>query len=294
MILDPVIQRNINRNYMRILVTGYKGFIGRHLLPALQIQWPGCEIVGTENFTVWCLQQLDPEFDIVIHLGANIVNVHDRMSLGMKAFDDIALDRDVCLWLEAHPPKKAVVLMSSCAVDFPDDPYCIVKRTLEAFGHTLFKKGLPVVMLRPFSGYGEDQTAEYPFGAILRRAVGREDPLLVWGGLQIRDWVYVNDIVEAIIQGINCWSTFGAPIEVGTQVGTNLYDFAKYVAKTVSRCPFYGSYRPKIAMDSSKALSSRARVATSGWRTPTDLAKGLELAVNRYFTSFASLKPGVR
>jgi len=107
-------------------------------------------------------------FDVVVHLAANIVNVDARMKMGMEVFKDIELDLAMCRWLEKNPPKKCAVLLSSCAVDFPDDPYCIVKRNLEAMALVLHKKGVPVVILRPFSGYGGDQSLEYPFPSITR------------------------------------------------------------------------------------------------------------------------------
>jgi hypothetical protein len=36
-------------------------------------------------------------------------------------------------------------------------------------------------VVRPFSGYGADQSADFPFGAFTARAARREDPFLIWG-----------------------------------------------------------------------------------------------------------------
>jgi len=59
--------------------------------------------------------------------------------------------------------------------------------------------GLDVIVYRPFSGYGEDQDLTYPFPSIVRRAVRRESPFVVWGsGKQLRDFIHIDDVVEAV------------------------------------------------------------------------------------------------
>src|SRR5437016_7433813 len=134
---------------MRALITEHKGFVGRHVFPKL-IE-AGYEVHGTENLEHFLHSSLaSSSWDVVIHLAANIVNVHDRGQIGMCAFDDLALDMKVFNWVERNPPRRALVVMSSCALDFPEDPYCIVKRTVEAFAACLHQHRMPVVILRPF------------------------------------------------------------------------------------------------------------------------------------------------
>lgn len=181
---------------MRALVTGHEGFVGRHLVPKLVRA--GYDVHGTENLQEFLRSPLATQtWDVVVHLAANIINVHDRGKIGMRAFDDIQLDLTMFKWIESNPPAKIFVAMSSCALDFPEDPYCMVKITLESFAQCLRKQNVPVVILRPFSGYGADQSLEYPFPAILARARRREDPLLVWGGSQVRDWIHIEDLTDA-------------------------------------------------------------------------------------------------
>ena len=193
-------------------------------------------------------------FDVVVHLAANIVNVDARMHGGMEMYNDLELDLAMCRWLEKNPPKQCALLMSSCAIDYPDDPYCIVKRNLESFAKTLHKKGVPVIVLRPFSGYGADQSLEYPFPAILDRVRRREDPLTVWGGSQIRDWIHIDDLTDAMLFAIRELPRNPNPVEVGTKVGTSLKELAARMAEA-------SGYSPQIISDESKASSSSRRVA---------------------------------
>jgi nucleoside-diphosphate-sugar epimerase len=264
---------------MKALVTGSEGFVARHLIPKLHAA--GIEVVGTEDMLPWLKTALAREerFDLVFHLAAKIVNVDARMHGGMEMYGDMELDLAMCRYLELHPPSKCAVLMSSCAVDYPADPYCIVKRNLESFATTLAKKDVPVVVLRPFSGYGSDQSQEYPFPAILGRAMRREDPLTVWGGEQVRDWVHVDDLVNAMMLATE-YPRLGVPIEVGTGIGTSLNSLAEMMAEEVG-------YKP-IIESVDKACSSRYRVSGQngqwtaqafGWTPLVSLREGIAQSI---------------
>lgn len=285
---------------LKALVTGSAGFVGRHLVPKLEAAG---YIVSRSDLTPdtsplaryvevsearfgWGNELLNgkgqrvlAEFDLVVHLAANIVNVDARMNGGMEMYSDIDIDLAMCRWLEKNPPKQCAVLMSSCAVDYPSDPYCIVKRNLESFAQTLHKKGVPVVVLRPFSGYGENQSEEYPFRAILERVKRGDNPVTVWGGSQVRDWIHIDDLTDAILFAIKELPRRPEPVEVGTRRGISLRDVASAMLRTA------GS-DAAIVCDETKPASSARRVAgengnailqTWGW-TPKI---SLEAAISR-------------
>lgn len=265
---------------MRALVIGHEGFVGRHLVPLLRDA--GYEVTGTEDFVEFTDYYAGASFDVVIHLGANIINVDERSRIGVIAFQDIVLDYEVCKWVEMFPPTRAFVVMSSCAVDFPNDPYCIVKRTLESFAMSLHKRGIPVVILRPYSGYGPDQSVEYPFRAIFERALRQENPLIVWGGSQIRDWLHISDLARAIVTAIDDFPR-GVPVSVATGIGTTLFDLARKIAAACG-------YTPELEGDSTKVVSSLSRIgdtglaAAHGWHFRVTLTAGIEEAAT-YFRS---------
>jgi nucleoside-diphosphate-sugar epimerase len=281
---------------MRALVTGSAGFVGRHLCPKLEAagyqvgqvdpqrtrpdgtQYSWASHAGVEEFVEVVPNQT---YDLVVHLAANIVNVDARMKGGIRMYDDIELDLAMCRWLEKNPPKQCAVLMSSCAIDYPEDPYCIVKRNLESFAEMLHEEGVPVIVLRPFSGYGEDQSEEYPFRAILERALRKENPLTVWGGSQVRDWIHIEDLTDAILFAAEHAPKNSIPIEVGTTEGTSLHCLAERIAEAVG-------YDPDIYSDKNKRRSSPMRIAGRtiyptlqkyGWSPKISLAEGIRRAV---------------
>lgn len=291
----------------RALVTGALGFVGRHLIPKLdkigyEIDWKDKEQSWTSAETLHIGR--DIPYDLVVHLAANIKNVDERMKAGVTAYEDLVLDYEMCKWVEKTKP-GCFIVMSSCAVDYLDDPYCIVKRNLEALAMSLHKGGQNVKILRPFSGYGFDQTSEYPFPSILKRAIAKENPLTVWGGEQVRDWIHIDDLVSGIIHSIDNFPS-GRPIELGLCKGTDFLTLAQMLRNAVNdyviahRTNNYSliSYNPKIVGDKTKASSSQYRVAGGneqssgvhigqyyGWTPKITLEDGIAMELEKYMSN---------
>jgi len=230
-------------------------------------------------------------FDVVINLAANIENVDARMKGGVSMYQDTVLDYAMAEYLEKHPPRECAVWMTSCAVDYPDDPYAHVKLNGERLAGALVNQGVPVVILRPYSGYGPDQSQGYPFPAILGRAVRREDPLTVWGsGKQVRDFVHIDDLTDAILWGIEKGPR-GIPIPVGTGIGTDFLTLARMMADAVG-------YSPEIKALPQKAQSSPRRVCDPaftelhGWKAKIGLAEDIRRAVGEHGTNNCVLATG--
>jgi nucleoside-diphosphate-sugar epimerase len=270
---------------MRALVTGSDGFLGRHIVPRLELI--GYKVVPVPMRLDECIgiigSTMDP-FDVVIHLAANIQNIDARMKMGVRAYGDIHLDFLMAEYVQSRPPTQCYIYPSSCAIDSPEDPYAWVKRTGEEFCKTLRKnKELNVLTLRPFSGYGADQTNEYPFRAILERALDEQDPLEVWGsGMQIRDFIHVDDLADAFIWLINEGVSSSRPIEIGSGVGTRMLELAQMMAAAVG-------YKPEVKPLGDKPQASWTRIAGRnkeatdirqlGWKPRITLAEGIQTAV---------------
>jgi nucleoside-diphosphate-sugar epimerase len=101
----------------------------------------------------------------------------------------------------------------------PFDDYGWVKLLGEKMAANARQCGVPVTVVRPFSGYGEDQSADFPFPAILSRA--RAGDLTVWGPPgQTRDWIHVDDIVAGALAVAE--SGTEDPVNLCTGVGTEM------------------------------------------------------------------------
>lgn len=111
----------------------------------------------------------------------------------------------------------------------PDANYGWAKLTGERLAEDARRSGLPVTVVRPFSGYGEDQNAaEYPFPAIIKRA--SQGDLTVWGPAgQTRDWIHASDVAGAALAVMESGTT--EPVNLCTGVPTEMGDLALAVAR---------------------------------------------------------------
>jgi nucleoside-diphosphate-sugar epimerase len=91
--------------------------------------------------------------------------------------------------------------------------------------------GLKVAVVRPFSGYGEDQEPVYPTPAIALRAAARQDPLYVWGtGEQVRDFIHIDDCVDAMERAILRIED-GSAVNIGSGIPTSFLELARLFAE---------------------------------------------------------------
>jgi nucleoside-diphosphate-sugar epimerase len=115
----------------------------------------------------------------------------------------------------------------------PDQTYGWAKLTGEMLAEHARAAGVAVHVLRPFSGYGEDQGTEYPFGAFIDRAKRRADPFEIWGdGRQVRDWVHIDDVIGATLAVID--ADYQEPVNVCTGRGVSMRELAMACMKAVS------------------------------------------------------------
>jgi len=128
----------------------------------------------------------------------------------------------------------------------PDEMYGFTKLAGEVLAWKSAAYGLNVLCIRPFSGYGEDQSLEYPVPSIAARVAKREDPLTIWGsGLQTRDFIHVSDLVGATISRLDAGVHGYESMNIGSGRATSFIDIGKALAKIAG-------YEPTIVTDVTK------------------------------------------
>lgn len=136
---------------------------------------------------------------------------------------------------------------------------------------------IPVHVVRPFSGYGEDQDERWPFGAFAARARRRADPFEIWGdGTQVRDWVHVDDVVGAALAVVD--ADVREPVNICTGVGTSMLDLVGLMTRQVG-------YDPAVHLDPHKPSGVAYRVGDPAtmlryYQPKVDLAEGVRRALD--------------
>lgn len=128
----------------------------------------------------------------------------------------------------------------------PDEMYGFTKLVGEFLAWKAAPYGLNTLCLRPFSGYGEEQSLEYPVPSIALRAAKQEDPLVIWGsGDQTRDFIHVSDVVGATIARLDAGVEGYVSMNIGSGVATSFRAVAGILADLAD-------YAPVITSDESK------------------------------------------
>jgi UDP-glucose 4-epimerase len=159
------------------------------------------------------------------------------------------------------------------------NPYGVSKRSAEDYLAALAElHGLEPVSLRLGNVYGprQDPHGEAGVVAIFCNRLLAGEPVTIFGdGRQTRDYVFVEDVVDAFVAGGEHPGAPGAGVNIGTGVETSvleLYDALREVAGLGDE-PEFAPARPgelgRIALDCAEA----GRVL--GWTPKADLADGL-------------------
>jgi nucleoside-diphosphate-sugar epimerase len=241
---------------MKVLVTGAEGFLGRRLARAFTER--GDDVTGIDLLAGQdCLELFrssTTRFDLALHCAALVGGRQNIDRAPLAVATNLALDSWFFRWLELTGTPRAVYVSSSAVYpvglqgtthqawqvirqhaqhlheddvllteDYlgrPDGTYGWVKLVGEVLARHCPAE---VLVVRPFSGYAEDQSPDYPFPTFLRRARRRKDPFLVWGnGQQVRDWIHVEDIVDAILAALQQGVT--GPVNLCTGSGTSMVE----------------------------------------------------------------------
>ncbi len=292
----------------RVLVTGGAGFIGSHLVEALvgpnevsvlddfstgsRANLPGSVTVHEGDVREEAvIERAMDGVDVVFHLAA-LVDV-DRSVDDPRASHAINAAATLSLLERARRADTRVVFASSAAVygspdstptsetaaARPRSPYGLDKLTADHYCrlyHELY--GLETVALRFFNVYGPRQSAGAYSGVIdvfMRQAMAG-DPITVHGdGTQTRDFVHVDDVVEAVRRAAATDRT-GTSFNVGTGSAVSILELAEHVREvTGSDSPVTHEAPRPGDIEHSCADVSRARSAL-GYEPSRSLAEGLE------------------
>ncbi|WP_081224722.1 NAD-dependent epimerase/dehydratase family protein [Streptomyces sp. M41(2017)] len=238
---------------MRVLLTGHRGFVGRHLHAALDER--GDDVTGVDLIDgrdALDLYRFDQRpYDLAIHCAAVVGGRASIDGSPLGVATNLALDAWYFRWLIRTGTPRAVYFSSSAAYPValqqpgeihrlvetdinyeqpgrPDATYGLAKLAGEQLAQYAEAEGCRVHSLRPFSGYGEDQDDCYPFPAFIRRARERQDPFEIWGdGSSTRDWVHISDLVGATLAAVDQDAT--GPMNIGWGRATSFDELAGLV-----------------------------------------------------------------
>ena len=275
---------------MRVLVTGANGFIGRHLVQALE--------QGGHTVLGWDLPDQDitqpfgtpPPLDAVIHLAAVASPaVCDRDP--ERAFRVNVQGSHNVLKLAVAAGAKRFVLASTAHVYgvsprylptderhplWLQDTYTTTKLLGEQLCQLFFDNhGLSYCALRLFNGFGPGQQKGYFIPDKLQQAMAGDFELR--GHQVTKDWVYIDDIVRAYIMALESHDV--GSINIGTGLETSLETIANIIANRFGvQLTIQEPSNPPTRM----CADSRRAKRVLGWHPEIALEEGLERTIKSW------------
>jgi len=258
---------------MQFLITGAAGFLGSALANRLIADGHG--VRGFDDLSTGDPAVLSPEVqftrgdvndrpklwtmlqdvDCVFHLAArvlvpesvlypreyNLVNVGGTVTL-MEALRDVGIQRVVMISSGAvYGLQETQPLLESTAL-FPGSPYAVSKLAAEAYVRTIGRlNAIETVCLRVFNAYGPGQhlpPVHAPVIPYFLRQAQQNGTIVIHGdGSQTRDYVYVDDVVSAMVAAAIAPDVNERIINIGSGTETSVRQLVDLVLEATGGSP---------------------------------------------------------
>jgi UDP-glucose 4-epimerase len=300
----------------RVAVTGGSGFLGAHLLRRLLSLGSECCVFIREGDSVRRLSGLSPQPetrcfaqpaslakivaewkpDIVFHLGAILSHQRTmeafRTTLEWNLLSTLRLYEALCQTTlsrlvqigsceeygrQAAPFQEAIALS-------PMSPYSASKAAASCYArmfHNCF--GLPAVVLRPSVIYGPAQDAVMLIPEVITRLL-QNSVVEVTEGKQTRDFLYVDDAVDALIQAAVIPGVAGEMFNIGSGESFPVRRCVELIGELIGNPELiqYGArpYSPYEIWDYAPDISRACQCL--GWKPRMSLVEGLKNTIAAY------------
>lgn len=303
---------------MRFLITGGAGFIGcalanhlakeGHHVRVLDDLSAGCDPARLDRrvlFTrgdvkdvpkLWTLLQ---NVDCVYHLAARVyveqstlypreyndVNVGGTVAV-MEAMRDAGVKRVVLASSGAVYGEQAVQPVKETQRPNPQSPYAVSKIAAE---HYVFTIGalwdIETVALRIFNAYGPGQQVPTSHPPVIPQFVKQAlsgGSLVVFGdGTQTRDFIYIDDAVEAMVTAATASTVDRATINVGSGRELSINELIKKVEQ-ITRHEVHPLYNTDQSGGVSRLVADISLAKRKlGFKPKTNIDRGLKLLLER-------------
>ncbi len=306
----------------RIVVTGGKGFLGKHVIA--RFEKAGCRNVYVPTHDEYDLTRLDaierlfdehrPE--VLIHMAAVVGGIGaNRINPGRFFYENAIMGIQLIEVARRRAVEKTVVLGTICAYPkftpvpfleeelwngYPEEtnaPYGLAKKMLlvqcQAYRD---QYGMNAIFLLPVNLYGPgdnfDLESSHVIPALIRKCVeaveaGRKE-IVLWGdGSPTREFLYAEDAAEGIFRATERYDK-PDPVNLGSGMEISIHDLATTIAGMTG---FTGRIVWDVKQPNGqprRCLDIRRAETGFGFRAATPFEVGLRKTIDWYVDSLKS------
>ncbi len=303
---------------MKIVITGGTGFVGRNLVKALL--WEGYDVVvlsrqiDSSFYEADCpvimvdysdsaglrnqLVNIDPNF--IIHLGAS----RDRSSLEQVEVTALwrDVDSDINLILGSVNLKNLNLFIYFGTADMytcepgkkigldnpiaPRNPYGLKKAIGKNLIESLYEtNGFPGVCLVPSVIYGPGQAPDMFLPALIE-SMRRNEKFNMTEGSQFRDYIFVTDVVDAVVNLIvdKNKTRLGLTVLLGSDFSISIRELALLVSESFGKdCRHllnFGAVKSQDSEDAGYSFDMSSSQHLLNWKAKVPLEMGIKLTLD--------------
>ena len=309
----------------RVVVTGGAGFLGSVVVEKLRQR--GCTNLTVPRSRYYDLRDRDAIIRlyqetlpyIVIHLAAVVGGIGaNRENPGRFFYDNAIMGIQLMEYARQFGVEKFVAIGTICAypkftpVPFEEDdlwngypeetnaPYGLAKKMMLVQAQAYRTQyGFNAIYLLPVNLYGPgdnfDPDNSHVIPALIRKCVEAEEKgrreIVLWGdGSPTREFLYVEDCAEAIVQAAEGYDK-PEPVNIGAGFEISIKDLAGIIARLTG-------FSGQIIWDTGKPGGQPRRCLDTiraerefGWRASTPFEEGLQRTIDWYRQQRSQLQP---
>lgn len=301
-LVDWLLQRSAGVRVVDDLSSGTSANLQAHL-DAGDVEFVEADLRDPE-VAARALQGVDVCFHLAAdHGGRGYVDLHQWACSTNAALDSLVFQQALrsgvekvvfassgCIYpLSLQTDPGEVVYLSEDMAGPPYDPdglYGMAKLSGELALRALhLEHGVKAASCRYFTVYGPRGVENHAVMAMIARAFIGEDPYRVWGtGEQIRNWTYVEDIVEGTILAAERIDD-GTAVNLGTMERTRVIDAARMI---LDRAGHRATIEPQPDMPTgpyNRVADNALARRLLGWEPRTSFADGMAKTMDWYFST---------
>ena len=245
-----------------ILITGGSGFIGSRIVEALSRE-------NERKVFVYDINAQDGEKRNVVTIQGDVFN-SDRLSkvmrdkeisdiihmVGLPSIPACAKNPEASFELNVSSMNSVLdcmrrseansIVFSSTAVVYGIPQHTQISENIEPKPTTIYGchklaaeslvkgycnvYGFKAAILRLFNVYGDLDSEQGVVSRFVKRAL-KNEPIIIEGGDQLRDFVHLNDVVRAFVKSLNGVNAWSKVINIGSGMGLSIKEVAGLVAQ---------------------------------------------------------------
>lgn len=293
---------------MRVVVTGGYGFLGRHVVNALQREGYDAVPVSSSKYDLRKPEDSAALFtvekpDMVVHLAARVGGIGDNVSApGTFLYENAMMGLMLMDNARRYGVQKFLTVGTACM--YPDEVVVPTPESALWQGHPAVETSAYAQAKRLILSQGQAYSEQYDFNAVFvipsnlygpgdesthvvpmlvnkfSEAMDEDEDVLLWGGgSATRDFLYVKDAADGIVMALQYYND-PRPVNLGTGVETPIWALAQAIAWELD-------FKGDIMWDPTKpegtlrrALDCTLARERFGWTAETRLRQGLPQYLN--------------